>query len=160
MQNITIIGRLGKQAEVHSTKNGKQFVAFSVAVNSKRGSETKTTWYEVISFNEQHVGKLVQYLTKGSSIVVVGELDAEAQLGKNGQAYMRLAVIADRIDFTSSGSGDAMTGSTNSLAERVSSTDDEFSMGVGTPTPQPQAVAYAAPAASTLQPAENEDLPF
>lgn len=160
MQEISVIGRLGKNAQVHETKNGRKFVAFTMAVNSKRGTETKTTWYEVISFNEQHVTKLVQYLTKGSMIVAIGELDAEAQLGKDGKAYIRLSIIADRLDFVSTGSGDGVSGSTVSVAERYADTDD----AVPTPTPQqkvvvPQPVMTAS--AQTATPVEeDDDLPF
>lgn len=160
MQEISVIGRLGKNAQVHETKNGRKFVAFTMAVNSKRGTETKTTWYEVISFNEQHVTKLVQYLTKGSMIVAIGELDAEAQLGKDGKAYIRLSIIADRLDFVSTGSGDGVSGSTVSVAERYADTDDT----VPTPAPQ-QKVAVPQPVmTASAQPAatveEDDDLPF
>ena len=160
MQEISVIGRLGKNAQVHETKNGRKFVAFTLAANSKRGAETKTTWFDVISFNEQHVSKLVQYLTKGSMIVAIGELDAEAQLGKDGKAYIRLSIIADRLDFISTGSSDGISGSTASVAERYADTEDAV------PTPEPQKkVAVPQPVmATSAQPAdtiaEDDDLPF
>lgn len=156
MQELTIIGRLGKNAQVHETKNGKQFVSFTVAVNSKRGADTRTTWYEVISFNEQHVGKLVQYLTKGSLIVVVGELDAEAQLGKDGKAYMRLTIVADKLDFVSTGTQNQNGESTSSVAEKLSVTMS---------APEPVVSVTPEPVVSTtktvsLPVAEDDDLPF
>lgn len=165
MQEISVIGRLGKNAQVHETKNGRKFVSFTMAVNTKRNNETKTSWYEVISFNEQHVNKLTQYLTKGSLLVVVGELDAEAQLGKDGKAYIRLSIIADRIDFISTGNGENSSNSVNSVAERYS--EDEVTMVVdkdSIPAPKtevPKPIINTAASIDTAASIEVEDdLPF
>ena len=123
MQSITIIGNLGKQAEVRTTQNGRQYLNFSVAVNSKRNNEVKTTWYEVLSFQEQHITKLTQYLRKGTQVVVMGELDPEANIyqDKTGlqKAYLRLIILTDKIEFVSSGNPNAQstTGATSTVAE-------------------------------------------
>lgn len=152
MQSITIIGNLGKQAEVRTTQNGRQYLNFSVAVNSKRNNEVKTTWYEVLSFQEQHITKLTQYLRKGTQVVVVGELDPEANIyqDKTGQqkAYLRLIILTDKIEFVSSGNPNAQstTGATSTVAEQYSKQNDDFNMGIGA-KPQPQQSGYAQPAA-------------
>ena len=148
MQSITIIGNLGKQAEVRTTQNGRQYLNFSVAVNSKRNNEVKTTWYEVLSFQEQHITKLTQYLRKGTQVVVVGELDPEANIyqDKTGQqkAYLRLIILTDKIEFVSSGNPNAQstTGATSTVAEQYSKQNDDFNMGMGA-KPQPQQSGYA-----------------
>lgn len=152
MQSITIIGNLGKQAEVRTTQNGRQYLNFSVAVNSKRNNEVKTTWYEVLSFQEQHIAKLTQYLRKGTQVVVIGELDPEANIyqDKTGlqKAYLRLIVLTDKIEFVSSGNPNAQstTGATSTVAEQYSKQNDDFNMGMGA-KPQPQQTGYAQPAA-------------
>ena len=152
MQSITIIGNLGKQAEVRTTQNGRQYLNFSVAVNSKRNNEVKTTWYEVLSFQEQHITKLTQYLRKGTQVVVVGELDPEANIyqDKTGQqkAYLRLIILTDKIEFVSSGNPNAQstTGATSTVAEQYSKQNDDFNMGMGA-KPQPQQSGYVQPAA-------------
>ena len=152
MQSITIIGNLGKQAEVRTTQNGRQYLNFSVAVNSKRNNEVKTTWYEVLSFQEQHITKLTQYLRKGTQVVVVGELDPEANIyqDKTGQqkAYLRLIILTDKIEFVSSGNPNAQstTGATSTVAEQYSKQNDDFNMGMGA-KPQPQQSGYAQPTA-------------
>ena len=110
MQNITIIGRLGRDAVIRETSNGSRFVTMTVAVNARRQSVEKTSWYEVTTFNVERLEKMVPYLTKGSSVVVVGELDASIQEGSDGVHRLRLLVNADRVDFNSnSGSGNTKT---------------------------------------------------
>lgn len=101
MQKITIIGRLARDARLVETQNGTKFISFSIAANSKVNNVEKTTWYDVRQFNYNE--RMVPYFTKGSSLVVIGELDATLE-EINGKNYLRLAVLADSIDFNGSSS--------------------------------------------------------
>lgn len=105
MQKITIIGRLAKDARIVETQNGTKFISFAIAANSKTNNVEKTTWYDVRQFNYNE--KMAPYFTKGSSLVVVGELDATIE-ENNGKNYLRLSVLADSIDFN----GNSSSGST------------------------------------------------
>lgn len=115
MQNITIIGRLGRDAVIRETSTGSRFLTMTVATNAKKQNVEKTSWYEVTTFNIERLEKMVPYLTKGSSVVVVGELDASIQTGSDGVQRLRLLVNADRIDFNSNGS----SGNTKTVVESV-----------------------------------------
>lgn len=66
------IGHLGKDAEVR-TAGQHQVVSFSVAVTRKRQGNEQTTWFRCDWFGERAV-KVVQFLTKGKAVQVVGEL--------------------------------------------------------------------------------------
>jgi hypothetical protein len=46
-------GRLGKDAEVRTTKDGKPWAAFSVAVDTQKDSEAATAWVRVNLFGDR-----------------------------------------------------------------------------------------------------------
>ncbi|OSX59295.1 hypothetical protein POSPLADRAFT_1172552 [Postia placenta MAD-698-R-SB12] len=75
---LMLIGRLGKDPELRSTKNDKEYVQYTVATTnfppptpSADGSrgEAKTTWHTVLSFNPG-VNNYLQRLKKGSQVFV------------------------------------------------------------------------------------------
>lgn len=104
MQKITIIGRLGRDAAIRETESGTKIVSFTMAVNGRfRGTE-KTSWYDVSSFNYDRYRNMIKYLTKGSSVIVTGDLDADIEEGKDGVMRCRRYVTADSIEFNSNGS--------------------------------------------------------
>lgn len=160
MQKITIIGRLAKDAKIVETQNGTKFISFSIAANSKVNNVEKTTWYDVRQFNYNE--RMVPYFTKGSSLVVIGELDATLE-ENNGKNYLRLAVLADSIDFN--GNGGSSNGSTQQHEARPEATGFE----ADAPTPE-QPAKKEEPAAEAItmgnktkvtEPVDgNSDLPF
>lgn len=103
MQKITIIGRLGRDAVVRETQEGRKVISFPVAVNGYHRGVEKTSWYEVMSFNYERYKNMLKYLTKGSNIIIIGELDADVENGSDGVARCRRYVMADSIEFNSNG---------------------------------------------------------
>ena len=51
MEKITIDGFLGKDAEVRKSKNGQNYITFSVGARSGVNATNKTDWYDVRQFN-------------------------------------------------------------------------------------------------------------
>lgn len=124
MQEITLIGRIGRDATVYETANGNKFIAFSLAADGRVKGQTVTSWYDIITFDVGKYERMLPYMTKGSSMVVVGELYAEVEKGSDNIVRCRRTVTADLIKFgPKSGSGstigeDAVVAKTSS--ERVS----------------------------------------
>lgn len=84
INQMIIIGNLGRDVEVKATNNGNLIAKFSVAVNkkSKDGKET-TTWVNV-----QAWGKLAEScrnLKKGNRVVVIGEYVSNAYMTTAGE---------------------------------------------------------------------------
>jgi len=69
---LIIIGHLGKDAECRTAGQHK-VVSFSVAVTRKRQGNESTTWFRCDWFGDRAV-KVVQFLSKGKAVQVVGEL--------------------------------------------------------------------------------------
>ena len=115
MQKLTLIGNLGKDAQVVESMNGKKFLSFSVAANGYRNGEQKTSWYNIVWFN--YTPNMVQYLTKGKSVVVVCELDADIRVDNSGVSRIDRSVVADSVTFLSVNSGTENNGNTTSSTQ-------------------------------------------
>jgi len=70
---ITLIGNIGKDAELSYTPTGAPMTRFNVAVKSGYGDKERTAWISCTLF-----GKLAEaldgFLTKGKLVYVEGEL--------------------------------------------------------------------------------------
>jgi len=98
---LVIIGHLGKDAECRDAGQSK-VVSFSVAVTRKRKDKETTTWFRCDWFGERAV-KVMQFLTKGKAVQVVGEL-YEDEYEKDGVIKKSLKV--DVKDVTLLGGGE------------------------------------------------------
>ena len=81
MQNITIAGRIGRDADLRSTQNGDQVCGFTVAVDFRNGREKSTNWWRVSLWGKRGEA-LHPYLLKGVSITVAGEFSLGEYEGK------------------------------------------------------------------------------
>lgn len=177
MQKITIIGRLGRDAALRETQDGAKVVSFTVACNGRVRGVEKTSWYDVSAFNYERYKNMVKYLTKGSSVIVVGELDADVEEGRDGVTRCRRSVVADSIEFNSNGSGNTQTTETREVSEapkkkKVVVEDEVDDEEVVVSKPKPKAAKATKPKVEEVQPEEpaaedpagddeeGDDLPF
>lgn len=165
MNKVFIEGRLGRDAEVKEASNGNKFVRFTMAVNWRRANgkdkEDKTTWYDVSSFNPAYTGKLVEYLTSGTAVIVVGDLEPEMNEGKDGKMYLNMIVRANSIEFprtgkkedNSSSSSTSTTAKPQAKAKKSEDIpDDEIACVSSQPSTSEASVSNAVD--------ESDDLPF
>lgn len=81
MKSITIAGRIGKDAKTRTTQGGDQVTGFTVAVDEGFGDKKRTIWFDV-SFWGKRGASVAQYLTKGASVTVMGDLSTREYEGK------------------------------------------------------------------------------
>ena len=93
MNNITIAGNIGKDAEVRSTPNGDRVAGWSVAVNE---GKDRTTWFSCSLWGDR-AEKLAPFIRKGDRIAVSGSVSARAH---DGKAYLEVRV--SQVTFLSS----------------------------------------------------------
>lgn len=130
MRNIIIDGRLGKDAEIKSTKDGKQYLSLTVANDIYANGETKTEWFNVSSFIDSDL-KRAQYLTKGRFVIISGDLAIEPRTN-NGKLYLNMYIRANNIDMPRLGQGQ----NSNSASQPAVSAIPQ------TPSAMPQAPVY------------------
>jgi len=163
MQKITIIGRLGRDAAIRETQDGGKVVSFTVAVNGRYRGTEKTSWYEVSTFNYERYKNMLKYLTKGSGVIVVGELDADLDEGRDGVTRCRRSIVADSIEFNSNGtSGGTSTTqavekpTSSKKAEEVPEDDAVVTRKKPKAAPAPEPEPYEEEGSSVPE----DDLPF
>lgn len=103
VNKVILIGNLGKDPEVRTMNNGGEVVSFSIATsenwNDKASGERKekTEWHNVVIFNE-NLGRIAkQYLRKGSSVYVEGQLQTRKWTDKDGHDRYTTEVVLQRF---------------------------------------------------------------
>lgn len=78
VNRMIIVGRLGRDLEIKTTKTGKLYAKLSIATNKNRkvgdNYEEETTWHNVVTFQERLVKMLDGKLSKGDIVYVEGTL--------------------------------------------------------------------------------------
>lgn len=95
MNNITIIGNVGKQPEIRFTPGGMAVGEMTVATTRGKDDKKQTTWHNVTVF-----GKLAENtaatVVKGSRVIVVGRIDITTS-EKDGVKKTWTKIVADNV---------------------------------------------------------------
>ena len=100
MNNIVLLGRLTKDADIRSTQSGKVVASFTLAVdrpytqNGKR--EVDFIACQIWGKSAEVLGKSVR---KGQRILLEGRLQIRQYTDKNGNKRTAAEVVADRFEF-------------------------------------------------------------
>lgn len=93
--------RLGRDAEVRITPNGKQVANLSLVYNygQKDGDEYPSQWIDAAFWGER-ADKLAQYLTKGSQhLFTLSDVHIEKYTDKDGYEACKLAGRVDDVEL-------------------------------------------------------------
>jgi single-strand DNA-binding protein len=131
VNKVIIVGNLGRDPEVRSFPNGGKVVNLRIATSEtwrdKATGERKerTEWHSVAIFNEA-LGKIAeQYLRKGSTVYIEGQLETRKWQDQSGADRYTTEVVVRpfRGELTllggrDSGSGGGMGGSSGGYDDR------------------------------------------
>ncbi len=169
MRVLTVNGRLASDVTRQISKQGSEFINFSIA-NTEYGDpkssdgNTQAQWFRVTSFLPQHV-KLAQHLTKGKPIIVSGHYSNRLyQSQKTGQWNVSNEIIATDIFFEI---GSERQGNTNKSGTNTQSPTQVAQNIQQAVEDIPQATyrrmsssRQATVSQNTVNPTEDDDLPF
>lgn len=99
VNKVTLLGTLGRDADMKFTTNGKAVTNFSVATSYGFGDKEETTWTDVTLWDAE---KLTPYLLKGTKVYVEGRLTNRSFEDKNGNKVFKTFVTANEIVLCSS----------------------------------------------------------
>lgn len=88
MSNFKELVRIGKDAVTRYTQGGKSVTSFSAAFDNGWGDRKQTVWLDCSIWGERGE-KLAQYLTKGSLVLVEGDIGTREH---DGKTYLTLDV--------------------------------------------------------------------
>lgn len=96
---VILLGRIGNELELKTSAQGKPYLKLSLATNSFRAGEEKTThWHRVMVFGAQ-AEHCARYLKKGSQVMLEGKLEVRTYTNVEGLKVTSVSVLADRIQF-------------------------------------------------------------
>ena len=90
INKVILVGNLGKDPEIRRLNNGDPVVNLSIATSEswrdKQSGERKekTEWHRVVIFNENIAKVAEQYLKKGSTVYIEGQLQTRKYQDKDG----------------------------------------------------------------------------
>ena len=129
MINVTIAGRLGKDAEIRQT-NGNSVCSFSVAADVGFGDNKQSHWFNCSMWGKRGEA-IAPYLTKGAQVTVIGEFSEREY---QGNQYKELRV--DNVKIQGGGNQQSNQGNYQNNQPRIA---------------QPQPNQYAQNALNTAQ---------
>ncbi len=94
MNNITIAGTLGKDAEVKYLANGDAICNFSVA--DSQGRDKPTMWWNCGLYGKR-AESLSQYLVKGQAVTVTGSVSERKWTDKEGNERKSMDVRVNDV---------------------------------------------------------------
>ena len=106
---VELIGRLGRDVEIHDLTDGGRVANLSVATDegyfSKQSGEwvDRAEWHRVVTFQDGLIGRLEEQATKGRLVLVEGKLQTR-RYRKDGEATDRtstevVVVPGHRVQF-------------------------------------------------------------
>lgn len=97
LAKTTIIGHIGKDAELKLLADSKKMITFPVAVNCGYGDKKITNWFDVSTFRTLPDWKF-NSLVKGATVLVIGDFKFTVS-EKNGKNYSHLNINAETIEI-------------------------------------------------------------
>ena len=100
---VTLVGNLGRDREIRAMQNGDKIVQLSVATSDRWKDKStgeqreRTEWHRVVIFNDA-LGKIAeQYLKKGSTVYLEGQLQTRKWTDQqSGQEKYTTEVVLQR----------------------------------------------------------------
>jgi len=136
MNKVMLIGNLTKDPELSTTQSGISICKFSIAVNSRTGSESdKVNFFNIVTWRGL-ADNCSKYLQKGNKIAVSGRIELDNYTDKDGNQKTWISVQADDVEFLTP------KGTANETSDY---------------TPKPKSTAKPV---SQLTPVEDDGLPF
>ena len=104
VNKVTLVGNLGRDPEVRAMQNGDKIVQLSIATSDRWKDKSsgeqreRTEWHRVVIFNDA-LGKIAeQYLKKGSTVYLEGQLQTRKWTDQqSGQEKYTTEVVLQRF---------------------------------------------------------------
>ena len=103
VNKVILVGNLGRDPEVRSSQDGTKIVNLSIATSERwkdRNSgeqRERTEWHRVVIFNENLARLAEQYLRKGSSVYLEGQLQTRKWTDQQGVEKYTTEVVLGRF---------------------------------------------------------------
>lgn len=127
MLQLSLAGRLGRDAEYKQTQGGTDLCSFAVATDVGFGESKQTVWVDVTRWGKG-AEALSKYLLKGASVAVTGEMSTREH---NGKTYIqcradRVTLLGGRSDNGGNQGGGTAGGQQGGSGQNLDDLDDDI----------------------------------
>ncbi len=159
MNSVVLIGRLTRDPELSYTPNTQTAVTrFTIAVDRpKRQGEDQGADFIRITVWGRQAENCDRYLSKGRQVAVSGRIQTGSYKNREGITVYTTEVVADRVEFLSSGQG-GRSADRGSFGSREPGYSDTDTQNTGFSSPQ-DGLGDFDDLPDTFQAAED-DIPF
>ncbi len=102
INKVILVGNLGRDPEIRAMQNGDKVVQLSIATSDRWKDKTsgeqreRTEWHRVVIFNDG-IGRIAeQYLKKGSTVYIEGQLQTRKWTDQSGQEKYTTEIVLQR----------------------------------------------------------------
>lgn len=128
INTVALSGRIVADAQVKYTQSGNVICKFSIANGyrtKKNGEWTDATNFIDVTWFAKTAEKLAQYMTKGKSIAITGELRQDTW-EQDGQRRSKIGVVASNVQLLGGSKQDAGNQSSQQASQTVNPHDSGF----------------------------------
>jgi single-strand DNA-binding protein len=108
INHVGLVGRLTRDAELKYTAGGQAVCKFSIAINRRRKNgdqwENEANYFDIVLWGKTGEA-LINYLTKGKTVGVDGELKQDRWQQQDGQNRSKVEIVANNIQLLGGGGG-------------------------------------------------------
>ena len=102
LNEVNLIGHVGKPPEFRSTQFGDRVANFSMAMNeswkdSSGQKQERTEWVNIVVWSDGLCGIIEQYVRKGSRLFVRGKMQTRKWTDKDGNDRWTTEVVLNRF---------------------------------------------------------------
>ena len=144
VNKVTLVGNLGRDPEVRTMQDGNKVVNLSLATSERwkdRNSgeqRERTEWHRVVIFNENLARIAEQYLRKGSTCYIEGQLQTRKWTDQHGAEKYTTEVVLQRYrgELTLLGGRGDSGPASGGFGDDAGAADQSYgSAGTGPPPP-------------------------
>ena len=106
MNQVVVVGNLGKDADMKYTGTGKPVVNFSLAATTGYGDYEHTEWFNCVAWGDRFTN-VVQYLKKGRTVGVTGSLKTRSWEDNDGKKHFKTELVVNDITLLSNGDAES-----------------------------------------------------
>ena len=168
VNKVILLGNLGRDPDVRASQDGNKIVNLSIATSERwkdRNSgeqREKTEWHRVVIFNENIARIAEQYLRKGSTVYIEGQLQTRKWTDQQGVEKYTTEIVISRFKGELTllgGRGDSqqLGGSDSMQSDPYQSSQDSLQN-----SPQNSSTSGQSSGGSQLPPMNDldDDIPF
>lgn len=123
MNNVTLVGYVGKDPEKRTTPSGQALASFRLAVRNPIGKTTN--WFQIVVWGKL-VDAVATYVRKGMLVAVSGSVEIRSYEAKDGSKRESVEINASRVDFLGGAGADREDGDAPPPPQKKPRSEDDW----------------------------------